>query len=276
MRTKEPTALASGIDTRTCRRCGQTESRAVAKLKPYIKVSASSIRLQTRQSTTKLKVTAMAAGDKVASWKSSNTKIVKVSKSGKLTAQKKTGRATITITLKSGLKKKISVTVQKKKVTTTKISGLKRKITLQKGKYTRLNPVITPITSQDKIKYTTSNKKVAAVSSKGTVKAVGSGTAKITVRSGSKKYTVTVTVPKVKTKKITGVPSKKTLRRKKSFTLKPKLTPRDSSYKITYKSSNKRVATVTSKGKVTAKARGTAIITVKSGSVSVRCKVTVK
>ena len=276
VRTKEPTALASGIDTRTCRRCGQTESRAVAKLKPYIKVSASSIRLQTRQSTTKLKVTAMAAGDKVASWKSSNTKIVKVSKSGKLTAQKKTGRATITITLKSGLKKKISVTVQKKKVTTTKISGLKRKITLQKGKYTRLNPVITPITSQDKIKYTTSNKKVAAVSSKGTVKAVGSGTAKITVRSGSKKYTVTVTVPKVKTKKITGVPSKKTLRRKKSFTLKPKLTPRDSSYKITYKSSNKRVATVTSKGKVTAKARGTAIITVKSGSVSVRCKVTVK
>ena len=99
---------------------------------------------------------------------------------------------------------------------------------------------------------------------------------KITVRSGSKKYTVTVTVPKVKTKKITGVPSKKTLRRKKSFTLKPKLTPRDSSYKITYRSSNKRVATVTSKGKVTAKARGTAIITVKSGSVSVRCKVTVK
>lgn len=276
VRTKNPTALQEGTDTKTCSRCGQKESRAVAKLTPYIAVSASSIRLQTRQSTTKLKVTGMAEGDYVASWKSSNTKIVKVSQSGKLTAQKKAGKATVTITLKSGLEKKISVTVQTKKVTTTKISGLKKKITIQKGKTASLNPVITPLTSQDTVKYTTSNKKVATVTSKGTVKAVGSGTAKITIRSGSKKTTVTVTVPKVKTEKITGVPAAKTLKRKKSFTLKPKLTPKDSSYKITYKSSNKKVATVTAKGKVTAKAKGTAIITVKSGTVSVRCKVTVK
>lgn len=38
----------------------------------------------------------------------------------------------------------------------------------------------------------------------------------------------------------------------------------------------KKVAAVDSKGKITAKGKGTAIITVKSGKVSVKCKITVK
>ncbi|WP_417183579.1 Ig-like domain-containing protein [Blautia sp.] len=46
--------------------------------------------------------------------------------------------------------------------------------------------------------------------------------------------------------------------------------------KITFTSSNKKVATVTSKGKVTAKKKGTAVITVKSGKIKVKCKITVR
>lgn len=54
------------------------------------------------------------------------------------------------------------------------------------------------------------------------------------------------------------------------------LAPVTSKQKITYKSSNTKVATVNSKGQITAKKKGTAVITVKSGSKTVKCKVTVR
>ena len=62
------------------------------KVKPVIAVrkrtfNTTSVTLKVKQSTTGLKITKMANGDSVASWKSSNTKVVKVSGNGKLTAQ---------------------------------------------------------------------------------------------------------------------------------------------------------------------------------------------
>ena len=56
--------------------------------------------------------------------------------------------------------------------------------------------------------------------------------------------------------------------------LKPVLTPVTSQEKVTYAFSKKSVAVVTSSRKITAK--GTAVITVKSGKKMVKCKVTVK
>ncbi|RGF81558.1 hypothetical protein DXA65_14205 [Ruminococcus sp. OF03-6AA] len=89
---------------------------------------------------------------------------------------------------------------------------------------------------------------------------------------------ITVTVQKstVKTTKITGVKSALTLKKGAKTTLKPVRTPFTSGEKITYTSSNKNVATVSSTGVITAKKAGTAVITVKSGSKKVTCKVTVK
>ena len=58
----------------------------------------------------------------------------------------------------------------------------------------------------------------------------------------------------------------------KTYTLKAKGTKG----KITWTSSNKSVATVSSKGVVKAKKKGTAVITVRSGKVSYKCRVTVK
>lgn len=194
--TREATALQTGVQTRTCSVCGQTESRDIPKLTPVLKLNASGIPLKVKQSTTALKVTEMAKGDAVAFWKSSNTKIVKVTGSGKITAGKKTGKATLTVTLKSGKSAKVTVKVQKKKVTTKKIKVPAKKITLKKGQSYTIAAVLNPITSQDKAKYSTSKKSVAAVSSKGVVKAKKPGTAKITVKSGKKKATVTVKVTK--------------------------------------------------------------------------------
>ena len=80
--------------------------------------------MKTGQTTTKLKVTGLAAGDRVKSWKSSNIRILTVTGSGKLKAGKKTGKVTVTITLASGLKKKIKVTVQKNTVCTAGIESI--------------------------------------------------------------------------------------------------------------------------------------------------------
>lgn len=103
------------------------------------------------------------------------------------------------------------------------------------------------------------------------------GKAVLTVTLKSKKTAkITVTVRAIKTTKITGVKSALTLKVKKTAVLKPVLTPRNSTEKITYRSSNAKVATVTSAGKITAKKKGTAYIYVKSGSKTVKCKVVVK
>lgn len=181
-----------------------------------------------------------------------------------------------TIVMSTGEAAKIKVTVQKGKIKTKSISGLKKKVSVNKGKTLKLTPVLSPQTSQEKISYSSSNKKVATVSSKGIIKGIKAGTTKITVKSGTKKFVVTVTVPKTTTKKITGIKSAIKLKKGKTYKLKPKKVPANSDYKISYNSSNKKVATVSSKGVITARKKGSTTITIKSGKISVKCKVTVK
>lgn len=127
-----------------------------------------------------------------------------------------------------------------------------------------------------------SNTKVASVTKgangKCTVvagKTAGKATLTVTLKS-KKMAKVTITVRAVKTSKITGVKSSLVLKVKKTATLKPVLAPKNSTEGITYKSSNKKVATVSASGKITAKKKGTAYIYVKSGKKTVKCKVTVK
>lgn len=118
-----------------------------------------------------------------------------------------------------------------------------------------------------KVTWSTSNKKVATISSKGVVTAKGKGTATITAKVGKKKYTCKVTVQAPKLSK-----SSATIYVNKTLQLKVSGTTQ----KVTWSTSNKKVATVTSKGKVTAKAAGKANITAKINGVKFVCKVTVK
>lgn len=276
---KDATVLADGTKTAVCENgCGEkhTVTDSGSRLRPKMKLNVSSVRLKKGQSTTAVKVTGLAKGDRVVSWKSAKTSVVKVSKSGKITAQKKTGTTKITVRLLSGLTKSITVKVQSGTVRTTKISGISSRLTLKRGAKKQLKPVVAPITSKEPVKYSSSNKKVAVVSSKGVITAKSAGKAKITVRSGSKKVTVTVTVPKPQVQKIKNIPSSVTLRLHRTKTLKPRLYPAGSQGKVTYRSSNKRIVTVSSKGKITAKKKGKAVITVTAGRVSVKCRVTVR
>ena len=178
--------------------------------------------------------------------------------------------------LKSGLTGTIQVKVQKKKVAATKVVVAEKTMKLQKGQKQKINAYIQPLTTEDKLTFTSSNKKVATVSKNGTITAKKAGKANITVKAGKKKVTVKVTVQAPAPTGINGVPVTKTLKKGKSFTIKPKLTPSGAEAKITYSSSNKKVATVNAKGKVTAKGKGTAVITVKAGSIVRTCEIIVK
>ena len=100
----------------------------------------------------------------------------------------------MTITLASGKKQVISITVQKTTVRTTKITGLKSRVTVARNKKLALKPVISPITSQEKVTYSSSNKKIATVNSKGVITGKKKGTAYITVKSGKIRKKVKVVV----------------------------------------------------------------------------------
>ena len=136
------------------------------------------------------------SGGKIKSVRTTNKKIVKVDKKGKITG-KKAGKATVTITYTNGSRRIFRVKVQKGIVKTTAVSVNKRNIILaRKGKSFQLKVTRTPVTSQQKVTYKSSNSKVAAVNSKGKIVAKKKGTATITVKSGNKKITCKVKVKK--------------------------------------------------------------------------------
>ena len=282
-----PTVFADGkTEGSHCSVCGTVleKQNTIAKVPATIYLTASSLKMKTGQSTTAFKATGFSEGDyvtAVTSNKPRTVKVTNVNKNGtfKLTAGKKKGSAVITVTLASKKTASFKVTVQKAAVKTTKITTTTKSLTLAKGAtYKKLSSsiAVTPVTSKEKVTYSSSNKKVATVSSKGVIKAKKAGTAKITVKSGSKKVVVTVKVTGVKTTNLSGVPAAKSVSKGKSFKIKAIATPKNTDEKITFKSSNKKVATVTSKGVVKGLKKGTATITVQSGSKKMTCKVTVK
>lgn len=196
-RTTAATVFKPEVQARKCSACNKSETRNIGKkLAPKATLNASTVTLKVKQSTSRLKVTGLAKGDSVKSWKSSNSKIFKVSGKSNGTCKitgKKSGTAKLQITLASGLKKTVKVKVQTAAVKTSKIT-VSKNVTVRKGKRVTLKPVVTPFTSSQKVTYTSSNKKIATVSSKGVVIGKKKGTVKITVKSGSKSVKVTVKV----------------------------------------------------------------------------------
>ena len=199
---RRATALENGEMRRSCQNenCESTENKILPRISGFVKLNAGSLKLQTRQSTTGLRVTAMAEGDRVINWKSSRPEVASVSKKGKITG-KKTGTAVITVTLASGATAQCKVKVQKKEVQPVGLSiscsRLKNnRITLKKGQSVRCTVVVRPFTSKTKVIFTSKNKKIAKVSQKGRIKAAGAGKTKITIKAGTKKKTVWVIVKK--------------------------------------------------------------------------------
>ena len=176
---------------------GKTIKTVVTVAPTKITLNETSVPLQLKKSTSVIKVAkATLPGDQIASWSTSNKKVVTVSKSGKITA-KKVGTAVVTITMKSGATAKCKVKVQKAAVKLTKIAVNSKKVNLnlKKGPKTyQLTATKTPITVVSKVTFTTSNKKVAVVSKSGKITAKKAGKAVITVKCAKKVQKVTVVV----------------------------------------------------------------------------------
>jgi uncharacterized protein YjdB len=163
----------------------------------------------------------------------------------------------------------------------TKITTPLKTVYLKKGAHLII-PVVA-YTSDDKtavLTWTSSNTNTATVNQSGKVTAKKKGIAKITAKAQNGK-SVTITVKVVDRAKkptklsITGVPG--TLKIGKTAQIKVKVTPTDATnLAITFKSSKSSVLGVDKAGKLTAKKKGKATITVKAGGKSVKKMVTVK
>ena len=115
--------------------------------------------------------------------------------------------------------------------------------------------------------WSSSNKKIVSVTKKGVIKGLKKGTATITAKIGKKKYKckVTVEAPKLSS-------TKKTVTAGTSFALKLNGTKRT----VKWYTSNKKIATVSSKGVVKTLRAGSVKITAKLGGKSYVCRLTVK
>lgn len=118
--------------------------------------------------------------------------------------------------------------------------------------------------------WNSSNTKVVQVNATGTVTAKGVGTAYVTVTLGNKSASCKITVKKpvlnLKKKAIT-------LKKGSSYTISCSAVPTG---KITYKSSNTKCVTVNTKGKITARQKGTATVSIKCNGITQKLKVTIK
>ena len=196
-------------------------------------------------------------------WKSSDAKVATVDAKGNVKAVN-AGTATITATL-GKVSATFTVTVKNPSITAKADSSV---IYTKSKTTTKINVVKDGVTGN--ATFRSSNTKVATVSANGTVKAKKAGKVNITVQVGNYKQVVKITVKKP-TMKL--VKSSAKLKKGKKVTIKVKAAPVS---KVTFKSSNKKVATVSSKGVVKAKKKGTATITVKCNGITKKFKVTVK
>ena len=199
-------------------------------------------------------------------WSSSDEAVVTVDQDGKVTA-KAAGTATITAASGNGKSAICDVTVTEKEAQTLSGTTAYSK-TFGNAAFT-LNTKISK--GDGALSYVSGNTKVATVNkSTGKVTIVGVGTAKITVTAAEtdnyKAATTTVSVSVAKAGQTISAKSFTKAYGSKAFSLGAKRTKGDG--KLTYKSSDTKVASVNASGKVTIKVTGKATITITAAATT--------
>jgi glycerophosphoryl diester phosphodiesterase/uncharacterized protein YjdB len=212
------------------------------KVKVYpMQISDTNFALKKGQSKT---LTLYYATKKNVKWSTSNKKVATVNKNGKVTAKK---NGTVYIYAKYNGKRYKA----KLKVVTFKLS--KTSLGLINGSTSTLK--VTNKSSYT-VKWSSANKKAASVSSKGKVTGVNLGTTTVKAKIENQTLSCKVNV------------SLGSLSNGSTITMNPKQTYTLNIPNVTFKSSATSIATVTSKGVITAKKNGTAKITVSANGKS--------
>ena len=249
------TGKKAGTVTITAKAFGKSVAKTIKVVEPSLKVTGSTSLY--RGKTTTLKATT-SYSTKV-TWTSSKPSIATVSSNGVVTGKK---AGTVTITAKAfgkSVTKSIKVVEPSLKVTGS--------TSLYRGKTTTLKATTSYST---KVTWKSSKPSIATVSSSGVVTGKKAGTVYIYANAYGKsvKYKLTIKEPALKLNK-----SSSSIYKGKTTTLKATTSYRT---KVTWKSSNSSIATVSSTGVVTGKKAGTAYIYANAYGKSVKCKVTVK
>lgn len=150
------------------------------------------------------------------------------------------------------------------------LPAVQKTITLGRGETCRLPGRYTEFTSNDP--------GLAAVSSTGKVTALKRGKTSIVVSDGNESCLYRFVIKKAPSKvKFNPSKSTRTIKKGKRFTLRVKLSSGSASRKLKFHSSRPGIAKVTRSGKVTARKKGTAVITVKTyNDRKAKLKLTVK
>ena len=273
----------------------ETMSNEVTVNQPVTKITLSKTSASiAKGNSTTIKVTLEPenATNKTVNWTTSNSSRATVSPTQTTTSgssvtvkasSSSTGSVTITATTADGtnLSATCSVSVYTPTVSVTSISVSPSTLTLNVGSTGTLSATISPSNATTKTyKWSSETPSVATVDRNGKVTAVAPGTAtiKATSTSGSKTDTCIVTVNPIAVTGVTLSASSVTLDIGATKTLTATVKPDNATNKnVTWSSSNTSVATVSSTGKITAKAIGQSTITVttKDGSKKATCSVTV-
>ena len=252
-----------------------------------IKLNKSIINLSKKGKTAKLKATVLPnnAYNKSVTWKANNTKVVTVDKKGKIKATTNKGATYVNAIAKDGSKKKAKLLVvvgpKVKKITLNKTS-----VTLNRGAKNRTYQLKKSIKNKNAtykaVAWKTSNKNVATVDNNGKVTVLKKGTVTITAKakdgsnkSAKCKFTVKQLVTKLSYNNKKQV---KEVYKNKKMKFAVTVAPSNANNKgLTYSSSNKKVATVNSKGVIKGIKAGTVTITAKAKDGSRKAvKLTVK
>jgi uncharacterized protein YjdB len=203
-------------------------------------------------------------------WASNKSSVARVSSSGVVTAVS-SGTALIraTSTRTSSVTKTIKVTVAKLPAPSKLIlSPADTKV--EKGDTLQLDADVSPSGSDPSVKWSSSNPSVATVSSSGVVSTKATGTVKITATSTANGSVSTIrTLSVVDTKTVTSVEIESdttVLFTGSSMTLDAQVLPETAPQTVTWTSNNAPVATISASGTVSARATGSATITVKAGT----------